>query len=51
VKEDEERAGRTCGSRSEFWNCPSGGVLFWLSRPKKEPKKLGFLAWPLRSLA
>jgi len=22
--------------------CPPGGVLSWLGRPKKEPKKLGF---------
>jgi len=31
---------------SSFFCCPPGGVLFWLGRPKKEPKKLGFPAWP-----
>ncbi|MUM76821.1 hypothetical protein GKC30_04140 [Pseudodesulfovibrio sp. F-1] len=30
----------------QVWNCPPGGVLFWLGRPKKEPKKLGLGAWP-----
>jgi hypothetical protein len=43
----EEKASNACGMASNLWNCPPGGVLFWLSRPKKEPKKRALPTWPL----